>query len=452
MKASADKAPNNRLRAARLRRPTPSGFGGPMSPQELAEAVNGYLWERYGSGAPTIDARKVREHESGRYRWPTALVREGYRAVLGAACDADLGFYGGRTPPCDHDPGAGSTLIRPYTVPAYCTPGLDTASANDHQEMLSALRRCLLAPGRSPRSAGEPDHHAQRADIGAAHLAYQRADYSTTASLLPDIIGRAEAGLGGGRQRQAAEYLLPAAHLAAAKLALRAGDHSLALVAADRARRGADSTGNNDLAGAAAHSIACAVLATPQRQDQAADLVAEALDVLDRDGLRTRARLSVRGALTLLSGVIAARRGRHQDAACYLDRAASMADQIGGDHNDVWTGFGPTNVAIHRIGIAADYDPAAALRLGASVDLSRLPEALIGRRTRVHLDLAAAHARGAGHDASAVLHLLEAERLSAQIFSVNQPARHLIAELLQRERHADMPGLRALAERTAVAA
>lgn len=82
--------PNTRLRDARLRLRSPSGRA--MSRQELAEAVNGYLWNTHSRRA-ALDGNYVGKLERGRHRWPQAIYREAFRAVLGAGTDAEIGFY-----------------------------------------------------------------------------------------------------------------------------------------------------------------------------------------------------------------------------------------------------------------------------------------------------------------------------------------------------------------------
>jgi hypothetical protein len=63
-----------------------------MSRQELAELVNGCLFEVTGS-VHNLDANYVGKLERGDHRWPSALYRQAFRAVLKDATDADLGFY-----------------------------------------------------------------------------------------------------------------------------------------------------------------------------------------------------------------------------------------------------------------------------------------------------------------------------------------------------------------------
>ncbi len=63
-----------------------------MSRQELAEAVNAYLWKMYEHAA-NVDANYVGKLERGDHRWPQDLYREAFRAVLGVATDHALGFF-----------------------------------------------------------------------------------------------------------------------------------------------------------------------------------------------------------------------------------------------------------------------------------------------------------------------------------------------------------------------
>lgn len=84
--------PNDLLRSARVARPSPSGSGRPMSRQELAEAVNAWLFEHAGRTF-SVDAHYIGKLERGEHRWPSAHYRAALREVLRAAIDADLGFF-----------------------------------------------------------------------------------------------------------------------------------------------------------------------------------------------------------------------------------------------------------------------------------------------------------------------------------------------------------------------
>jgi hypothetical protein len=138
----------------------------------------------------------------------------------------------------------------------------------------------------------------------------------------------------------------------------------------------------------AGYQVACALL----RADQLGD--AERLAVELAEELAGSARsdepslVSVAGALWLIAAVIAARRTDRGEAWQRLDRAEMLAGLLGEDGNHAWTGFGPTNVAIHRVSVAAELgDAGEALRTATGVDLERLPAGLLSRRAQVNLDL-----------------------------------------------------------------
>ncbi|GAA4024910.1 hypothetical protein GCM10022247_56680 [Allokutzneria multivorans] len=83
--------PNDLLRAARERRPSRLAPGEPMSRQELAQAVNEWLWTTTGRRYE-LDAHAVARWERGAVRWPQAQYRSALRHVLGVNSDTALGF------------------------------------------------------------------------------------------------------------------------------------------------------------------------------------------------------------------------------------------------------------------------------------------------------------------------------------------------------------------------
>jgi hypothetical protein len=83
--------PNTRLRAARERLPSLTGAGEPASRQEIAEAVNAFLWRETGRRYE-FDSHHPAKLERGVIGWPTAPYRAALRAVLHASCDDELDF------------------------------------------------------------------------------------------------------------------------------------------------------------------------------------------------------------------------------------------------------------------------------------------------------------------------------------------------------------------------
>ena len=76
--------PNRLLSAARRARR--------LTQQQLAEAVAAAHWRLFEQEA-AIDADHVSKLERGLITWPNKRYRDAFRAVLGTACDAELGFY-----------------------------------------------------------------------------------------------------------------------------------------------------------------------------------------------------------------------------------------------------------------------------------------------------------------------------------------------------------------------
>jgi hypothetical protein len=297
----------------------------------------------------------------------------------------------------------------------------DTASADPN--LLDGVRRAVLG------APGEPLPDIDIA-ITRAHTHYQQADYDDAVRLLPRIIS----GLTASPARAKA-----LAYLAAAKLATKVGDAGLAWVTADRCTAFAVESGNPELIGIARYQVAAALLAGGHDPD-AEQAAGEALDDLPVGD-------DVRGSLLLLLAITAARGGQRSLATQRLRAAAERARE---DRNHLWTAFGPTNVAVHELGVhVAIGDTRTAMLLGERIGTNGLPAQLKGRRAQIHLELAAA-ATGQHADHLAVLHLLEAERVARQAVARNATTRRLVGELLARERNT--PGLRALAVRAGVAA
>ena len=100
---------------------------------------------------------------------------------------------------------------------------------------------------------------------------------------------------------------------------------------------------------------------------------------------------SVWGALLLTAAVAAARDNDIGAASDYLRRASRAADHIHADRNDLWTSFGPTNVAIHGISVAVELgDVSETIRRAEQVNTTALPADLLERRAQVFIDLRAA--------------------------------------------------------------
>jgi hypothetical protein len=138
------------------------------------------------------------------------------------------------------------------------------------------------------------------------------------------------------------------------------------------------------------------------------------------------------------------------DAWRRLDQANGLAGTLGQDGNFAWTAFGPTNVAIHRVSVAAELgDPGEAIRIAGPVNADRLPEGLTSRRAQLHLALAWAQAQRK-RDADAVLHLMEADRIAPDATRYNVVIREMVREMLARQKRSKTSALISLAVRAGI--
>ncbi|MEV6299823.1 helix-turn-helix transcriptional regulator [Actinoplanes sp. NPDC051861] len=271
--------------------------------------------------------------------------------------------------------------------------------------------------------------------VTAAHEAYQAARYEDVIAGLPALLSQADSlhrTAFDGRRDVLIGY--SAAYALAAKLLTKVGAGDLSILAADRCATAAVEADSMTARGLAAYQVVCALLRS-ERPEDAEPLAVGMAEEAQRNARADRPTLaSVAGSLWLIAAVIASRRTEQAEAWRRLDQAQALADMLGADGNHAWTAFGPTNVGIHRVSVAAELgDPAAALRAAESVDLDRLPKGLKSRRAQMHLHLGWAEAQRK-RDADAVLHLLEAERIAPESVRYNVIVGELVRGMLARQK------------------
>lgn len=296
------------------------------------------------------------------------------------------------------------------------------------------------------------DLPALRSTVAQAHLTYQAAKYQAVIGQISPMLANVDRAVRAPGAEHDRELMLGyvSAYVVTAKLLTKVGATDLAMLAADRAANKALEADSMVARGMSAYQVVCALL----RADRSDD--AEHLAVNMAEQIQVKARsdepvlVSLAGAMWLIGSVIAARRMDRDEAWTRLDRADGLADLLGEDGNHAWTAFGPTNVALHRVSVAAEMgDAGEALRVAASVDTGELPEGLTSRRAQVHLDLAWAQSQRK-RDAEAVLHLLEAERTAPEAVRFNSLVRELIREMLTRAGRSQTSALTDLAMRSGV--
>ncbi len=311
-------------------------------------------------------------------------------------------------------------------------PGTASGTRSATEPAHAAIERALLAPG--------PAEPTTSSRVAGVHSAYQDARYAEVLVDLPGLAVQLSATVD--------PAVAAAGWTVVAKALTKIGSSDLALLAADRARESAGRSGDPADIGMATYQVVCALLGT-ERTSIAEDLAVRVASALD--GSHDDAASSVAGALWLVAAVAAARRGDADTAGRQLARAQRLAEAVGRDANLRWTAFGPTNVALHRVTVAAELgDAPAALAAARDLDVTRFSPALRSRRVQVGLDVAWAHACRR-QDAAAVLALLEVERQAPEVTRHNVYARSTIGTLLGRARGSSSGHVDALAVRSGVA-
>ena len=221
------------------------------------------------------------------------------------------------------------------------------------------------------------------ARVATLHQDYQAARYETVVRQLPGLITLVDGvpRIVANGERREALYTYVAAYVGAAKVLTKLGVTDLAVVAADRAATIAVEADSLGARGMAAYQVVCALLRADRTEEAERLAVGMAETIHASATEQTPTLASVAGALWLIAAVAAARRTDRGEAWARLDAAERLAELLGEDANHAWTAFGPTNVRIHRVSVAAELgDPGEALRAAADVDPTQLADGLRSRR------------------------------------------------------------------------
>lgn len=164
----------------------------------------------------------------------------------------------------------------------------------------------------------------------------------------------------------------------------------MALIAAERSARAA-ALSEDPVAIAASARIMTHALMGNSHDAQAVTLAGNAAQSLDRDTrLASSDAVAVYGALVLRGAIAAARRDDRDTAHTMLDEATRAASRLGYDGNDRWTGFGATNVQLHRVNIALTLgDAGTAIAIARTVALEKVT--LAERKASLFVDVARAY-------------------------------------------------------------
>jgi hypothetical protein len=217
-------------------------------------------------------------------------------------------------------------------------------------------------------------------------------------------------------------------HLASTTLS-KIGEADLAWIAAERAMHAAEQADDPLVLASAARAGTHAFLATG-RFDDAVDLGATAAAWLQsRMDERDPAALSLFGMLYLRTAIAVARRQDRATTMELLAQARWAAERLGEDANHWQTGFGPTNVELHRLAAALELgDVLYVVEQAPGVDTAHMP----AERTAAHLIDTGRALSLVARDADAVETLLAAERVAPQLVRHNPDVRETVKTLYRR--------------------
>ncbi|MFI5867751.1 helix-turn-helix domain-containing protein [Streptomyces sp. NPDC051546] len=315
---------------------------------------------------------------------------------------------------------------------ARCVDGVELAAIR------AALQRHDVITGTDDDQSTDPlpiETLARRVVHG--RTAFQAGHFASLGRLVPALLidtNRAAARYTGDEQLAAFRLLSLTLGLTESA-ATKFGDVDLALVSAHRAVAAGERSEDPVVMASAARQMADAMTHHGQAEAAAAFAVAVAArlepDLLARgpDGL------SVLGMLYLKAAMAQARAADTEPeinsvagVADLIDEADVHAAQVG-DGNHMWTAFGPTNVAVHRV--AAHVQLCEGVEaIAVAADIPNPARDALPRERRAHhlVDLARAFTQ-AGRRSEAVETILEAEEQAAEEVRCRPRSRVLVEDL-----------------------
>ena len=293
---------------------------------------------------------------------------------------------------------------------------------------------------------GERDLARLRRDVHYGWLSFQASNYQIVTRLLPDLLvnlQQAYRALDGDPQWTAAELLVQTYWLAA-EVSFKFGRMELGWIAADRGITVAEWTADLTLIGATTRRLVHAMMSGSDAagRRRAIDLVHTTTDRMEPGlGAASPGYLSAYGMLFLKGSIAAARLGEAGSSRDLNAEAATAARLLGGDRNDHWSAFGPTNVGVHRVTALAELHEGGraveqAEGLGAE-QLSCLPRE---RRANHLLDVARGFGQWGRRDEAVAL-VLEADSLAQEEVRCRPLAQTLVTELVRSHPRGTAPSV-----------
>jgi transcriptional regulator with XRE-family HTH domain len=330
------------------------------------------------------------------------------------------------------------------------TPTPPPAGSGPPAEALAVIDALYAPDSNSP----PPPMPVLRRRLAYCCQAFQACHYATLGRELPALISGATQAVHAapvGSQSDAQAVVSRVYQLVASYLHKYGAPTAIqAALAADRALAAAEQSGDPVHIGAAARRVAKS-LVYQQRPEAAVEFATASARRLT-DGLTERGPLglSTLGMLYLSAAIAASAQERNtarvHAATDYVDEAGDVAERQGGDLDEDYTMFGPTNVGLHRIDVMVRFEDGwSALEAADQLD----PEALAGlsreRQAGHQVTMARASLLTRRKEAAAEA-LLEADRLAPEDVRGRPDTVKLVKDVVGATAQ---PGgeLRALAER-----
>ena len=292
-----------------------------------------------------------------------------------------------------------------------------------------------------------PDLDALDRELDQVMGAYQSGRFDQMLGQLPDVVTGAHRAAYCFRDRKArrAKQALALSGQASAMVLTKLGEHDLAWIASERGLNAAQDADDPAIVGSLNRSMVH-TLQSHGRTDTSIRLAERTADDL-RPTLDTASarEASVYGTLLLAASMTAARAGDRSAVDELLDEADHYATQLGHDANHLWTAFGPTNVALHRVATAVALDDiASAERHARQVEASVLPSE---RRIRYLFDVAMIAVKRDRTD-EAIATMLDAEQLGPEQVHKHVMAQQIVSHLRSSRSGRQDPRLAQLDRRT----
>jgi transcriptional regulator with XRE-family HTH domain len=254
-----------------------------------------------------------------------------------------------------------------------------------------------------PSSDDPPDLAALRRQVDYVWTSFQSSHYSVVGRTLPGLLVASQDAVAVYSARDdngiTARTLLSQSYQVAASTLWKLKEPDLAWLAAERGLNLAEQTGDSLLISDAARRVAHGLMLT-EHEAQALELIRLDIDRLEPgSSSASPAYLSLYGMLFLMGSAVAARSRKAGAVRDLLREGEAVGQRLGGDRNERWTAFGPTNVVLHRVAALVELkEGGAALEAADDIDLGGLTLLPKERRANFRIDLARAYSQSGQTD------------------------------------------------------